>query len=357
MEKKTDKELLQDIVAIYFKSSSTIELDKTLKEYIKNNKLTKTKTYLRKLLDEYKKKSLKGTLEYEMIRNTQEIHKIESSYKTMVEKLIPMSDEELLKYINENGINRIRVKLENYIKNVKEENKAELARQTLERINSLYESKKVSSQSKYEEQKYNDAISVFETMVKRGFFNYTDFKTKMNKYFGCDSVEMDKLLTNSRTLLRTKYPEKFQEYKNKMEKNKIRFYIMHEQQFKNMIIGIRHEQYDIVDFYINFNLSSKAFENLYYDLTEKNIIAPDDKITLNKFFEKYNERMREAYYTDNHGKPIECNGQISQEDEEKIKEFMEQYGIPEKYFKLCYSKYKKGELKNYFGIQLKKISY
>lgn len=55
MEKKTDKELLQDIVAIYFKSRSTIELDKTLKEYIKNNKLTKTKTYLRKLLDEYKK--------------------------------------------------------------------------------------------------------------------------------------------------------------------------------------------------------------------------------------------------------------------------------------------------------------
>ena len=48
MEKKTDKELLQDIVAIYFKSRSTIELDKTLKEYIKNNKLTKTKTYLRK---------------------------------------------------------------------------------------------------------------------------------------------------------------------------------------------------------------------------------------------------------------------------------------------------------------------
>ena len=116
-----------------------------------------------------------------MIRNTQEIHKIESSYKTMVEKLIPMSDEELLKYINENGINRIRVKLENYIKNVKEENKAELARQTLERINSLYESKKVSSQSKYEEQKYNDAINVFETMVKRGFFNYTDLKNKMNK--------------------------------------------------------------------------------------------------------------------------------------------------------------------------------
>ena len=42
MEKKTDKELLQDIVAIYFKSRSTTELDKTLKEYIKNNKLTKT---------------------------------------------------------------------------------------------------------------------------------------------------------------------------------------------------------------------------------------------------------------------------------------------------------------------------
>lgn len=352
MGKKSDKELLQDILKIYFEATSSSEFTKELKKYIKNNKITKTESYLKDLITQAKKKNTKGTILYEMICNTQEIYRNESNYKTIVTKLLQMTDEELEEYIKNNDIKRIKIKFEKYIKKINEKEKIETAKKTLERIKKIHQAIKDSAILKNEKQKYDKAIMIFDTMINKGFFDYIDFITRMNKYFDYDLIEMERVVSNSIVLLKTKYPEKMQEYENKIEKNKIRFYILHQQQIKNMIIGIKHGNYDIIDFYTDFKLSCKVFQKLYYELTKKKIIKIEDKIMLNKFFQKYNERIHIEHPKNSFGRLIECNGIITQEEENIIKSFMEQYGIPSKHFKLCYKKYKKGELKNCFGRQL-----
>lgn len=359
MERKNDELLLKDLWKIYTESTSKKDLNERLNKYIRENKLKKTLEYLKHLLDERKEQILlteKGTLNYEIMRNTQDIHKNSTSTQTIIKKLNGMSEEEIFEFLKQNKINVIQSKIEKHIQKVSDEQQKIELEELLHKIQSIYANTKDEKRKIEAQKRYEQAVQLFDTMVNRGYFSYTDFKNHMNRFYGCDSVEMERLVTNCRVLLRDKYPEKMEEYNNKIQKNRIRFYILHQKQFDDMLNGIKHGQYDIVDFYINFKLSPDVFIRLYTKLHESRIITTEQKTLLNKFFEKYFERKYDGQYSIEHGKLIECNGTISKEDKEKVEWFMECYLIPQQYFKLCYKKYKCGFLNYYFGKQLKKIS-
>ena len=359
MERKNDELLLKDLWRLYTESTSKKDLNRRLNAYISENKIKKSLDYLKHLLDERKEQIIltgKGTLDYEMMRNTQDIHKNSTSTQTIVNKLNAMSEEEIFEFLKENKINIIQSKIEKYIQRVLDEQQKTELEELLHKIQSIYANTKESKKKTETQKRYEQAIQLFDTMVNRGYFSYTDFKNHMNGFYGCDSIEMEKLVTNCKVLLRDNYPEKMEEYNNKIQRNRIRFYILHQKQFDDMLIRIKHKQYDIIDFYIDFKLSPTIFIRLYTKLYESKIITLEQKTLLNIFFEKYFERKHDGQYSGEHGKLIECNGTISEEDKEKVEWFMECYLIPKQYFKLCYKKYKKGELDYFLGKQLKKIS-
>lgn len=359
MERKNDELLLDDLWRIYTESISRKDLNERLNSYIKENKIKKSLEYLKRLLDERKEQILlieKGTLNYEIMRNTQDIHKNSTSTQTIVGKLMAMPEDQIFDFLKQNKINVIQSKIEKRIKEVSDEQQKIVLEELLHKIQSIYDSTMSEKRQSEAQKRYKQSIQLFDTMVNKGYFSYTDFKKNMNEYFCCDASEIERLVTNCRVLLRDKYPEKMKEYNNKIQKNRIRFYILHQKQFDDMLSGIKYGQYDIVDFYINFKLSPDVFIRLYTKLHESRIITTEQKTLLNKFFEKYFERKYDGQYSREHGKLIECNGTISKEDKEKVEWFMECYLIPQQYFKLCYKKYMSGELDYLFDKRLKKIS-
>lgn len=356
MEKKNDKELLEDVLNVYFGSKSKKDFNEKLKNYISDNKIKKSPEYLKSLLEEYKERVLKGTPEYEMICKTKEIHKVNGNPKTIVNQLMRMTEEELKKYLEGKRLSEIKLKIGKYSESITDKSDLELVDKLLTRIIEIKETTMTTKKNQENQQRYERAIEIFDTMTKRGFFSFCEFNRKMHDHFNCNLDEMERQTSKSRVLLNEKYPEKYEEYKNKIKKNKIRFYILHQRQIRDMLIAIKHEKYDIVDYYINFRIPSKVFINLYKDFHEMKIIKTESRTLLNKFFEKYLAHPYSDTLNWNCTNLSECNGEITQSEHDKLVEFMSYYGIPKCYFKLCFKKYKKGELNYFFGRQLKKIS-
>ena len=349
MKKITDEQLLKDIIKIYTNSESKKNFNAELKQYINENKLNKTIQYLKLLLDEYKSHLNSETLEYEIIERTKEIHREMSHYKTVIEELAKMKDEELIEYINKNDLAALKLKYENYLQNTKDEKLLKTAKETFERIIKLKSQTKQQKIEKYIKDKYELTTKVYETMISRGYFSYKQFAREQHHLFKCTLPQMERLVTYSRMFLYSNFPEKLKEYRKIIDNNKIKYYIYNTKKIKHMITNIP-ENYDIIDYYIDFKMPLIEFIDYYQDLAGKKVLKPEQIIKLNKFFNQYIDKMSNTIKE----KSVDLNNHIqygekivTQEEKEKVLNFMEQYQIPANFFLRCYAKYIKGELDKY----------
>jgi len=349
MKKITDEQLLLDIIKIYTNSESKKDFNAELKQYIKDNKINKTTQYLKLLLDEYKSNLNSETLEYEIIERTKEIHREMSSYKTVIEELAKMTDEQLIEYIHNNDLAALKLKFEKYLQKTTDTKLLKTAKETLERILKLKSQTKQQKIDNLTKEKYELAIKVYETMASRGYFNYKQFAREQHDFFNCGVLKMEQLITYSRMFLYSNYPEKLKEYRKKIQNNKIKYYIYNTKKFKHMITNIP-ENYDIINYYIDFKTPLIEFIDYYKDLGQLKVLKSEQIVKLNKFFSQYIDKMSNTI----NEKSVDINDHIqygekiiSQEEKEKVLEFMEKYKIPSNFFLRCYVKYTKGELDKY----------
>lgn len=268
-------------------------------------------------------------------------------YEIIVNELLAMSPKEIEKYIQQKKPSYYVEKIKIFIKNEKDIEKREEVEKLLKTVEQTAEEiKKRKIQEKHER-----AIFLYDTMIQRGFFNTNEFIRIMHNDFELSVTEMKNILSNGRTILRTKYGQQWEEYLKKLQRNKIRYYILHQRQIRDMLIRIKNQEYDIVDYYINFSMPSRVFIQLYRDLTETNIIQLGETATLNKFFNQYNALESNDSHNWSSANIDMLNGElISQSDRDIVDSIMQRYDIPKCYFKLCLKKYKNGE----FDFILKK---
>lgn len=352
MKKLTDEQLTKDVFTIYVNSQTSTEFKEKLKKYIKDNKITKTPKYLKALLAAYKEKlkSEKTTPEYKMLERTREAHKNASNYKTIVEQIIQMSDEELKEYIQKNEISKIKTRFETYIKNETDSNLVNIAKLTLQKIKNIKE-KLNNEQKQYQSNKrYEYAINLFDTIINNGFFDYLEFSRRMSEQYNVTQYEMNEIINRQRAYIRVKHPEIYEQYNIKLTHNAIKYCLQYSGELLRLLEScIFMDNYDIVDYYINIGLPIDTFKRLYNKLFQLQIIGQQEKLELNKFLCKYFDQCMRAIYHEN---PIIIDyelGYDSQEipEKEQIIEFMKKYNIPDEFFQNCYKKYKKGELDDY----------
>lgn len=268
-------------------------------------------------------------------------------YKIIVNELLAMSPKEIEKYIQQKKPSYYVEKIKIFIKNEKDIKKREEVEELLKTVEQIAEEiKKRKIQETHER-----AIFLYDTMIQRGFFNTNEFIRIMHNDFELSVTEMKNILQNGRTILKNQYQQRWDEYLKKIQRNKIRYYILHQRQINDMLIRIKNQEYDIVDYYINFSMPSRVFIQLYRDLTETNIIQLGETATLNKFFNQYNALESNDSHNWSSANIDMLNGElISQSDRDIVDNIMQRYYIPKCYFKLCLKKYKNGE----FDFILKK---
>jgi len=306
-----------------------------------NRYLSEEQLEILKRVNEKHQKHINGPVNNTPQQNNKKV------YEIIVNELLAMSPKEIEKYIQQKKPSYYVEKIKIFIKNEKDNEKRKEVEKLLKTVEQIAEEiKKRKIQEKHER-----AIFLYDTMIQRGFFNTNEFIRIMHNDFELSVTEMKNILSNGRTILRTKYGQQWEEYLKKLQRNKIRYYILHQRQIRDMLIRIKNQEYDIVDYYINFSMPSRVFIQLYRDLTETNIIQLGETATLNKFFNQYNALESNDSHNWSSANIDMLNGElISQSDRDIVDSIMQRYDIPKCYFKLCLKKYKNGE----FDFILKK---
>jgi hypothetical protein len=124
-----------------------------------------------------------------------------------------------------------------------------------------------------------------------------------------------------------------------MEKNRMLRYDSIKSEIENFIGNISN--YDIVDFYIAFKMSLKEFYVL-----SKDFLSDSNRHLFNRHLGSYLE-LEKVEYSDEHvlESNYSFNGVVpSQDDKERVMEFMKQNNIPNNYFSKVLDKYVNGKL-------------
>ena len=339
-----DKELSRRVYEIYISTNNKSEYMQGIKELSKETNVMER--YLLSLLEEF----------YEMYATKQEKEKIRqirkrnnnNNYKKYVEDIMKISEEELKEKIKQLNISDIKEFFGKYIKNEKNEEVIEKAKKLLEKLISLYEELKNKKIQDRRGETYTEAITMLDKIVNEGYFSIVQYKQEKFREYHISEEQLYLKAKRYLDFLKSKYPEKYEYYKEKMEKNRLYTFNNLKPKIDEMINSLPNN-YDIIDYYLNIGISTTLFKRL-----SKGLITQEEVIKINIFFSKYSETnypMAQIYS----GIPTCSETRVTDEIETRVLDFMKEHRIPINYFFVCYRKYKSGKLDEYFHQKKKEF--
>ena len=338
-----DKELSRRVYELYISTNSKIEYMQGIKEL--SNETNVAEKYLLSLLEEfyemYATKKEKETIRQIRKRNSG------NRYKKYVEEIIKMSEEELKEQIKRLKIGDIKEFFGKYIKNETDKEIIEKVKRTFEKLINLYEEEKNNKIQEQRNKTYTAAIAMLDKLVDEGYFSIVQFKQEKFREYHISEEQLYLLVKRYLDLLKNKFPEKYEYYIDKMEKNRLYTFNNLKPKIEEMISSLPNN-YDIIDYYLNIGIAMTLFKRLYNGL-----IAQEDEIKIKIFFSKYSENnypMAQIYS----GIPS-TDKKVTDETETRVLNFMKEHKIPINYFFVCYKKYKSGKLDEYFHQKKKEF--
>lgn len=339
MKKFTEEELLELVYECCVESETLKEYNKKLEEL--SEQTNKKPKYLDELLIIYfEELPIEKQTKIKQARKRHKESKM--TYIKFVERIISMTEEELLSFLKTAKTNEIASFFERYLKKTTDIDLANKAKEKYEEIKIILEEQRTKRKNTIKQDLYEKATSLFEIMIKRGFFCFLQFKRECYKEFGISEDELEKIIVNAKNLLKNKYPDEYKELEKQMEKNRILTFENKKDEITRML-SLIPDNYDIVDYYINIQMDIDIFSRLC-----KGLITEEARIKARKFFSKYidmiNYSIKYPLWARITSESIINNEILTLEEQEIILQFMKEYRIPNNYFTMVLEKYRKGTL-------------